>query len=404
MNTRAPAEPEVREFTAEVVDVDADDRTVTLDQTYFYAESGGQPADTGTIDGIRVVDVQDDGEVVRHTLAEEPGPGFEAGETVTGVVDDDFRTYCMRAHTASHLLYGAGRRLLEDLGYGGFDISEEKVRVDFTTTTDIDDETLVELERLTNRAVWESRDVSWYELPTEEATAREDVAFNTKTEEGVMAGADTVRIVEVDGWDVAACGGTHVSNTREIGPVTVLDRSNPGEGLTRVEFAVGPDGIDRRARQHAALRETAAELETNAGELAETAASLRSERDDLEARVRELEQAALSNALSDFETVDKAATWRLGVLADADPNDAGDAAKDAVDDDGVVVAVGDGERPFVVVAAGPDSGVNAGDVVDDVTDAFGGGGGGGPPFGQGGGLDALPEEVLDYVRQWEPSD
>ncbi|MFB6090700.1 MAG: alanyl-tRNA editing protein [Halobellus sp.] len=400
MKTRAPAEPDVREFTAEVDGID--DRTVTLDRTYFYAESGGQPADRGTIDGVRVVDVQDDGQAVRHELAEEPS--FEVGESVTGVVDDDFRTYCMRAHTASHLLYGAGRRLLDDLGYGGFDISAEKVRVDFTTTTDIDDETLVELERLTNRAVWESRDVSWYELPTEEATSREDVAFNTKTEEGVMAGADTVRIVEVEDWDVAACGGTHVSNTREIGSVTVLDRSNPGEGLTRVEFAVGPDGIDRRAKQHAALRETAAELETNVDGLAETAAALRDERDELEERVRELEQAALTSAFEDFETVDKEATWRLGVLADADPNDAGDAAKETVEDDGVIVAVGDGERPFVVVAAGPDSGVDAGEVVDAVTDAFGGGGGGGPPFGQGGGLDAAPGEVLDYVREWEPSE
>ncbi|MFB6251304.1 MAG: alanine--tRNA ligase-related protein [Halobellus sp.] len=401
MQTRAPAGPTVREFTAEVVDVDGCE--VTLDRTYFYAESGGQPADTGTIDGIRVVDVQDDGEAVRHVLASEPA--VDVGTAVSGVIDDDFRTYCMRAHTASHLLYGAGRRLLDDLGYGGFDISEEKVRVDFTTSTDIDDETLVELERLTNRAVWDSLEVEWYELPTDEATARDEVAFNTKTEEGVMAGADTVRIVDIDGWDVAACGGTHVSNTQEVGPVTVLDRSNPGEGLTRVEFAVGPTGIDRQVARHRALKATAAALETNLDDLAATAETVREERDDLESRIRELERESLSAAIADFEASENGeATWRLGVLADADPNEAGEVVKKTVADTGVICAIGDGERPFVVVAAGPDSGVHAGNVVESVTDAYGGGGGGGPPFGQGGGFDATPQDVLEFLRGWEPSD
>jgi alanyl-tRNA synthetase len=398
MQTRAPSEPEVREFTAEVVGVDG--RAVTLDETYFYAESGGQPADRGTIDGVRVVDVQTVDGTVRHTLADEPS--FAVGETVAGVIDDDFRTYCMRAHTASHVLYGAGRRLLDDLGYGGFDISESKVRVDFTTPTDIDDGVLVELERLTNRAVWESREVSWEEVPTAEATEREEVAFNTKTEEGVMDGADTVRVVEIDGWDVAACGGTHVSNTREIGPVTLLERSNPGEGLTRVEFAVGPDGIDRRATQHRALRESTVALETNVEELADTAATVREERDDLRDRVRDLEQAAVADALDGFEPVETdGTTWRVGVLDGVEPNDAGAAAKDAVGDAEVVGAVGDGERPYLVVAAGPESGVSAGDVVDSVTDRFGGGGGGGQPFAQGGGLDADPEAVVAAVREWE---
>ncbi|MBB6645336.1 alanyl-tRNA editing protein [Halobellus ruber] len=396
MQTRAPSEPKVRKFTAEVVDVDG--RTVTLDETYFYAESGGQPSDRGTIDGVRVVDVQTVDDAVRHTLAAEPS--FEVDERVTGVVDDDFRTYCMRAHTASHVLYGAGRRLLDDLGYGGFDISESKVRVDFTTSTDIDDEVLVELERLTNRAVWESRDVSWEEVPTAEATARDDVAFNTKTEEGVMDDADTVRIVEVDGWDVAACGGTHVANTREIGPVTLFDRSNPGEGLTRVEFAVGPDGIDRRASRHRALREATVALETNAEELAETAASVREERDELRDRVRDLERAAVADAIEGFEPVEAHGTaWRVGVLEGTEPNDAGEAAKDAVGDGEVVGAVGDGERPYVVVAAGPESDVHAGEVVGAVTDRFGGGGGGGPPFAQGGGLDADPEAVVETLRE-----
>ena len=138
-------------------------------------------------------------------------------------------------------------------------------------------------------------------------------------------------------------------------------------------------------------------------DLAETAAAIRTERDDLEARVRDLERAAVSDAIDDFETVSKGDTaWRIGVLDGVDPNDAGEAAKDAVSDSDVVVAVGGENRPYLVVAAGDDSGVHAGSVVDDVTDTYGGGGGGGPPFAQGGGLDASPSDVLDAVRGWEP--
>jgi len=394
METLAPAEPEVRAFETDVARVD--DRDVVLAETYFYAESGGQPADRGTVDGVAVVDVQKrDGDVV-HTLAEPPA--FEAGETVRGVVDDDFRTYCMRAHTASHALYGAGRRLLDDLGYGGFNIDERKVRVDFTTSTDIDDGTLLELERLTNRAVWDSRDVSWEQVPVEEATAREDVAFNTKTEEGVMADADTVRVVTVDGWDVAACGGTHVSNTREIGPVTVLDRSNPGEGLTRVEFAVGPAGIDRFADVHGAALDAARELGTGVDDVAETVASLRDERDDLAARLDDLKGEVLGSQIAGFETVERdGATWKLGAIEGFGPNEAGDEAQSQVGDGADVVAVvGGGDNTFVVVASTGD--VDAGDVVARVTDEFGGGGGGGPTFAQGGGLPVDADEVVAYLR------
>jgi len=105
--SRAPAEPEVREFEATVESVD--DRAIVLDETYFYAESGGQPADRGTIDGILLADViERDGRVV-HILDQDAETLPEAGETVSAVVDDAFRTYCTRAHTASHVLYGTAR-------------------------------------------------------------------------------------------------------------------------------------------------------------------------------------------------------------------------------------------------------------------------------------------------------
>jgi len=399
MQTRAPAEPEVREFEATVEDVErrSTNVAVVLDETYFYAESGGQPADRGTLAGVPVTDVQAEAGAVVHHLDDDPD--LAPGDDAVGVIDDDFRTYCARAHTASHLLYGAGRRLLADLGYGGFDIDAEKVRVDFATSTDVDDDVLVELERLTNRAVWDSRPVSWGEVPVDEARARDDVAFNTKTEEGVMDDADTVRLVDIESWDVAACGGTHVSNTREVGPVEVLDRSNPGEGLTRVEFAVGPSAFDHRASVRRAALDAARDLGTSVETLDDAVADLRAERDDLEREVRAYKSEVLGARLAALPTMDRdGAVWRVGTVADFGPNEVGEAVQERVGDGDadVIAAVGEGSAPYVVVATTGD--VDAGDLVTDLTDEFGGGGGGGPTFAQGGGLDATPETVVAALR------
>ncbi|MFC5135677.1 MULTISPECIES: alanyl-tRNA editing protein [Haloferacaceae] len=403
--SRAPAEPAVREFESTVERIDG--REVVLAETYFYAESGGQPADRGTLGGVLVDDVfERDGEVV-HVLAEDPAAGtagdVEPGDTVTGVVDDDFRTYCARAHTASHVLYGAARRTCEDLGYAGFDISPEKVRVDLTTAEPLDDADLVELERLSNRAVWDSRSVSWEVLPEAEARDRDGIAFNTKTEEGAMSGGESVRVVTVEDWDVAACGGTHVENTAEIGQITALDRSNPGEGVTRVEFAVGPTAVDRGAAIHAAALESAAAADTNVGDLPEEVRRLRGEVDRLDAALRDARSDLLHARLAEFPTREvDGVVWAVGSLADADPNDLREPATALLESDPAVdalAAVGRGSAPFVVAAVAPDADADAGAVVEAATDEFGGGGGGGPTFAQGGGLDADPDEVVAWLRE-----
>ncbi|WP_396612216.1 alanyl-tRNA editing protein [Haloferax sp. S1W] len=390
----APTNPEVRAFEAAVASIDG--RSVVLDETYFYPEGGGQPADRGVLGGVELAHVYSEDGVVVHELADDPA--FEVGDEVTGVIDDDYRTYCMRAHTASHVLYGAARHVFDDLGYGGFGISEEKVRVDFETSTDVDDAALVELERLVNRAVWDSRDVSWEEIPVAEARERDEIAFNVKTEEGVFADADEVRIVTVNGWDWGACGGTHVSNTIEIGPVEVLGRSNPGEGLTRVELAVGPSAIDHRAELQQSAYEAARELGTNLGELGGVAAEIVESRAALESELADLKAEVLGARLANFETLEREGlTWKVGAVSGFEANDVGEAAKDARGEADVLVAVGDSNAPFIVVASAGD--VSAGDIVDDVTDEFGGGGGGGPTFAQGGGLGTTADEVLAFLRE-----
>ncbi|MEF8773469.1 MAG: DHHA1 domain-containing protein [Halobacteriales archaeon] len=398
-DTLAPEDPYTTRFEATVRDVDG--TAVVLSETYFYAESGGQPADRGTLGGHEVVDVQHrDGDVV-HELAEPPA--FEAGEEVTGQVDEAFRTYCMRAHTASHLLYGAGRLLFDDLGYGGFGITDEKVRVDFATPTDVDDGTLAELERLVNRAVWESRDVTWRTMSREEALQVDGIAFNTKTEEGVLSEADTVRVVEIDDWDVAACGGTHVRNTREVGPVSVLERSNPGEGLTRVEFAVGPPGIQHRVAEKRAALDAASEAGTSVEDLPDAVARLEDGVEDLQAELDDLRADLVGARIDELrdETVERdGGTWLVGTVDGPDANELGDHAAGLAGDAADVVAlVGRDGRTFVAAAAA--DGFDASGIVEEVTGAFGGGGGGSPDSAQGGGIDADPETVVEFLRDGE---
>ena len=396
MQSLAPDNPNTLSFDTEVASVDG--ANVVLEETYFYAESGGQPADRGVVAGIDVEDVQEYPVGVVHALADDDH-GLEAGDSVHCVVDAAFRTYCRRAHTASHMLFGAARRVLDDVGYAGFDIDEEKVRVDFTAATDITDERLVELERLTNRAVWDSLPVTWGYEDAETAQEREEVAFNTKTEEGVMSEDDEVRIVTIEGWDVAACGGTHVDNTAEIGPVRVLDRSNPGEGATRVEFAVGPTAIDAAAESHEAARAAATELDVAVPALPDAVGRLKAERDDLREEVDGLKTELLDYRLNELEAVERdGVSWLVGAVEGVTANDLqGDLQELAGDEADVVAVAGTAGETFVAIATNGD--VDANEVVQEVTGEFGGGGGGGTTFAQGGGIPVAPLEVVGYLRE-----
>jgi len=392
---RAAAEPYVRNFESTVRSVDG--RDVTLAETYFYGEGGGQPADRGTLGGVEVVDVQKGDGVTVHTLAE--SPGFEAGETVIGEVDEAFRTYSMRAHTASHVVYGAGRKLLDGHGYGGFDIGESSVRLDFATTTDADEVNPLTIQRLANEAVWDGRDVKWYEMDMTEAEAHEDVVFNLPDGD---ESADTVRIVEVDGWDISACGGTHVANTTEVGPIAVLDVTNPGANLVRVAYAVGPNAIDhwtdlrRNATRAAEILDTGIDdLPSRADRLLAENRSLKDERDEL---AEKLLDARIEGLAADPHR-QNGSEWVLGTVEGVGPNAVADRLGDLDDSTAeVAVLVGRDGSTFVVVWT--DGSTDANDVIGEVTDEFGGDGGGQPTLAQGGGLDADPADVVAFLREY----
>ena len=389
----AAANPYVTTFDATVASVDG--REVTLGRTYFYPEGGGQPADAGTVGDVAVIDVRKRDGVTVHTLETEPA--FEAGETVAGYVDEEFRTYAMRAHTASHVVYGAGRELLADHGYGGFDIGEERIRLDFATASD---ETVnpLTVQRMANEVVWEGRSVEWYETDAGTAEADDEVVFNLGDEPDP---SDAVRIVEIEDWDVAACGGTHVRNTTEIGPIAVLEVSNPGADLVRVEFAVGPAAIRRTVTERRSAIRAATALDTSVADLPQQAERLRTEteslRDELDELGDRLLDARLSALRNETYTTD-GTEWLVGTVEAVGPNAVSDRiaglAGDAAD---VIALAGEDGSTFLVV--GTDGDTDAAEVVTGVTDEFGGGGGGRPVLAQGGGMDTNPEAVVEFLRE-----
>jgi alanyl-tRNA synthetase len=235
----------LQEFRARVMRADSDPRgaRVYLDRTAFYPESGGQPSDRGTLAGIPVLEVIDDGEEVAHVLA----AGL-ALETVDGIIDWERRFDHMQQHTGQHILSAAFEKVG---GYKtvSFHLGKDSSSIDLDSdragTKQIED-----AEDLANRVVFEDRAVQISFRPAAEA---QQLDLRKPTfREGL------IRLVGVDGFDLSACGGTHARRSGAVGTIAIrkVDRA---KGLARIEFVCGGRAL-RRARQDFALLNEAARL------------------------------------------------------------------------------------------------------------------------------------------------
>src|SRR5579862_3810262 len=220
------------QFEATVVSSsgDAGRAEVTLDQTAFYPSSGGQPYDTGTLGDRRVIDVidRDDGEIV-HVVEE----ALEVGARVRGVVDWPRRFDHMQQHTGQHILSAAFDRLFR-VRTVSFHLGAESSTIDLARTV-----TAVEIgaaEDEANRIVWEDRPVNIRFADAAEAAA---LALRKPS-----AREGTLRLIEVEGFDLSACGGTHVGRTGGIGVVAVAS-AEKFKGGQRIEFVCGGRALAR---------------------------------------------------------------------------------------------------------------------------------------------------------------
>jgi misacylated tRNA(Ala) deacylase len=219
----------LREFDATVVAVDGD--RVALDRTAFYPTGGGQPHDTGTLDGARVIDVRKDGGQVWHTL---DGAVPEVGATVHGAVDWDRRHRLMRTHSAMHVLCGViwnewGRAVT------GGNMEPLEARMDFEFDP-LPEGFASRVQDLVNAEIAADRPIEISFLPRDAALADDDL-IRTKVNL-IPASVTEIRVVDIVGLDKQADGGTHVRSTAEIGRFEVTKTESKGKGNKRIRVRV----------------------------------------------------------------------------------------------------------------------------------------------------------------------
>ena len=225
----------MREFTAVVVDVQGQD--VRLDRTAFYPGGGGQPADAGELGweggGSRLVGMRKDAGGLWHTVEGTPPP---AGASLQGRLDWERRYPLMRTHTAMHILCGVIFRQYGASVTGG-QMEPLRGRMDFEFAS-MHQDLVREIEGLINREVEAARPVRARSLPRAEAFQIPDL-IRTKINL-LPPGIPEVRVVEIEGLDLQADGGTHVANTREVGPLKIVDYKSKGAINKRLVVALEP--------------------------------------------------------------------------------------------------------------------------------------------------------------------
>ncbi|HUG14214.1 MAG TPA: alanyl-tRNA editing protein [Thermomicrobiales bacterium] len=228
------SDPYAVSFDAIVVDI-GPNGWLMLNQTAFYPTGGGQPHDTGSIargaDVWRITDVSKrDGGVV-HALDDAPG-ALTTGATVQGRIDWDRRYRLMRTHTALHVLCGVVFREFGALVTGG-NMGIDKARMDFELD-DLNETRVRHIETTANAVIRDGRRVTWKSLPRDEAFRIPDLI---RTRVNLLPeGITEVRVVEIEGLDIQADGGTHVRNTREVGGLRVIGTRSKGRGNKRLEI------------------------------------------------------------------------------------------------------------------------------------------------------------------------
>ena len=370
---------------------------LVLDQTPFYAEMGGQVADHGVVenDGFRfqVSDVQKNkGGKYMHYGRVLSG-NVKVGDTVTASIDAKRRRAIQRAHTATHLLHKALQTVLGDhVHQAGSLVEPDFLRFDFTHFSAMTPEELSEVNRLVNESILEGYPVDTKVMDIEEAKKTGATAlFGEKY-------GDTVRVVDMGGYSVEFCGGTHLDNTAKAGVFHISSEFSVASGVRRIEATTGQASLDVMNRNQEMLFQAAAALKAKPGELRDKAEHIMTEMKELR---QSLEKFRAKEALGEAERFLFSAheVGGLKVLTatvpDADASrlrNMGDFLRDKEPSVVAVLASVNGEKITFLAVCGKEAvkrGVKAGDIIKQVSAIAGGSGGGKPDSAMGGGKDVL---------------
>jgi alanyl-tRNA synthetase len=390
----------VRHFYAKVLKV-VEGKYIILDQTAFYPRGGGQEPDTGEIEGIKVVEVTKQADVVVHKI--EGGGRIPAKEqTVQGTVNGRRRDLITKHHTATHVLNSASRNALGSWVWQNSAFKEESYgRLDITHHSTLTREEVKKIERMANWVIRENHPVIINTYDRGDAEQQ----FSFRIYQGGIVPTSNVRIVNINGWDIEACGGTHVKSTGEIGLVKIVKSERIQDGVVRLEFVAGEAAVSY--------------MQQIDSQLASIAQTLGSSREKI--------IESFDKAMEDAEAAKKKLRAMLRVVSVPIAKSISDQAKkldsgihlytiyDEELDDDYHIAIGEkaieldrqlvylallskGQGIRVIVFAGEDAckKVKASAIAKQISSKLGGSGGGDNRFGQGGGKskDRIKEALL----------
>lgn len=373
--------------------VEDDEAVIVTKNTPFYAESGGQVADTGIIEGqngcMEVKDVRKIGSFIIHAGTVK---GLLCqGEKVALKVDKEKRAATARNHTATHLLHQALRQVLGDHAQQkGSLVEPERLRFDFSHLAPLSEEEIEKVEKIVNEAIWRMYPVQVEETSLEKAREMGAIAlFGEKY-------GETVRVVKAGDFSMELCGGTHVKNTGEIGLFKILSEGSIGSGLRRIEAITGYAVLGYINKLEKEINETASILKTSPHNIAEKVEALTR---TLKEKDREIEQLKARISKSSAEDLINHAYQVNGVnilVARSESEDINllrqnaETLRDKLGSSVVLLGAAIGDKAAFVCFVSKDlvaKGVHAGKIVGEAARVAGGGGGGRPDMAQAGGKD-----------------
>ncbi len=380
---------------------------VVLDQTPFYAESGGQIGDRGYLSGndlvVRIEDVQKEGDFFVHVGKIERGT-LKRTDQVSAKIDRACRRRVQANHTATHLLQAALKSIVdESISQAGSLVDFNRLRFDFHAPEALAPDQLRQVEKQVNTWIAEAHPAEVKTMPIAEAKAKGAVAmFGEKY-------GDDVRVIDYRGVSMELCGGTHVANTAEIGVFKIVAETGVAAGIRRIEAVAGPAVLDYLEVRDRIVRDLSARFKTKPEEISDRVNSLQNElkttQKELSALKAELALAKSDQLLGKAETIGEISVIVANLEA-VEPEALKAAAERLLQKlgEGAVVlgsVPAEGKVSLVAAFSKPviAKGLQAGKFIGRIAKLCGGGGGGRPNFAQAGGRDAakLPE-ALEMAR------
>jgi alanyl-tRNA synthetase len=369
---------------------------VVLDQTPFYAESGGQIGDRGYLSGdsflVRIEDVQQKSGIYLHYGRIERGT-VRVGDPVSAQIDRACRLRAQANHTATHLLQAALKNIVDDsISQAGSLVAFDRLRFDFNCPRPLTPDELQQVEEQVNTWIAEAHTAHIELMPIGEAKAKGATAmFGEKY-------GDVVRVIDFPGVSMELCGGTHVRNTAEIGVFKIVSETGIASGVRRIEAVAGPAVLEYLNVRDRVVRELSDRFKVKPEELPERVTGLQNELKTTQKQLETLKaELALAKSEQLLATAEIVGDYKILVaqMGDVDPESLKTATERLLQKlgNGAVVlgSVPEAGKVSLVAAFSPDvnkKGLQAGKFIGAIAKICGGGGGGRPNLAQAGGRDA----------------